>query len=108
MVSPTARLLEVTDALAEAGLTFLIMGGHAVRHYGVERNTFDFDFHVSAPDLEVRGLDAAVETILRSLLPASTRHLAVVEAVRLACQRAARAADRADKECHRMRGERPA
>ena len=44
----TARLLEVTDALTETGFPFLIMGGHAVRHYGIDRNTFDFDFHVSA------------------------------------------------------------
>src|SRR5439155_15098597 len=47
-VSFTARLLEVTDALTEAGLQLLIMGGYVVRHYGVDRNTFDFDFHVSA------------------------------------------------------------
>ena len=56
-MNPTARLLEVTDALNEAGLQFLIMGGHAVRHYGVDRNTFDFDFHVSGDsvrDLEER------------------------------------------------------
>lgn len=47
-MNATARLLEVTEALADSGLQFLIMGGHAVRHYGVDRNTFDFDFHVSA------------------------------------------------------------
>jgi hypothetical protein len=43
-------LLEITDALVEAGLRFLVMGGHAVRYYGVDRNTFDFDFHLSAED----------------------------------------------------------
>ncbi len=51
------RLLEITDALIEAGINFLIMGGHAVRHYGLDRNTVDFDFHVSltdAPELERR------------------------------------------------------
>lgn len=47
-MNATPRLLEVTAALTEAGVRFLIMGGHAVRHYGVDRNTFDFDFHVSA------------------------------------------------------------
>src|SRR5438445_329061 len=26
------------------------MGGHAVRYYGVDRNTFDFDFHIRAED----------------------------------------------------------
>jgi hypothetical protein len=43
-------LLEVTEALVESGLRFLIMGGHALRHYGVDRNTFDFDFHVSGQE----------------------------------------------------------
>ncbi len=54
-MNATVRLLEVTDALIEAGLQFLIMGGYAVRHYGVDRNTFDFDFHVSADS--VRNLE---------------------------------------------------
>ena len=49
-MSPTARLLEVTDTLAKSGLGFLIMGGHAVRYYGVDRNTLDFDFHINAED----------------------------------------------------------
>jgi hypothetical protein len=275
-VSPTARLLEVTDVLTEAGLQLLIMGGHAVRHYGVDRNTFDFDFHVSAdsagqledqlrrtrlfsggelkegvswrpddfrrfqigvlpngreewlefwlrnhllapfpqlferreealesgrrlcflslpdlvrsketerdddwsdvgyleeildtrnlanatdpagrasalaqlrsrrgfetaeaqglfcsheqvqealqrtalpvtcaylipftPDTKVGGLDAAVDAVLRRLQPGSARHLAIVEAVRLAYQRAAKTADRADKERHQMRAQNP-
>ncbi len=56
-MSATPRLLEIIDALAEAGIACLIMGGHAVRHYGVERNTFDFDFTVSlhdAPTLQQR------------------------------------------------------
>ena len=47
-MNASPRLLEVTDSLTEAGLPFLIMGGHAVRHYGVDRNTFDFDFTVSS------------------------------------------------------------
>jgi hypothetical protein len=46
-LNTTPRLLEVTEAVAEAGLRFLIMGGHAVRHYGIDRNTQDFDFHIS-------------------------------------------------------------
>ena len=56
-MSATPRLLEITDALAEAGIACLIMGGHAVRHYGVDRNTFDFDFTISlndAPELQQR------------------------------------------------------
>jgi hypothetical protein len=31
------------------GLRLLVMGGHAVRHYGISRDTFDFDFHLSFP-----------------------------------------------------------
>jgi hypothetical protein len=56
-VNAGARLIEIAAALTEAGVAHLIMGGHAVRHYGVERSTVDFDFHVSADragDLERR------------------------------------------------------
>jgi hypothetical protein len=49
-VSVAPRLLEITGALAEAGISYLIMGGHAIRHYGVERNTLDFDFTISMKD----------------------------------------------------------
>jgi hypothetical protein len=49
-VNATPRLLQVADALCEAGLRFLIMGGHAVRHCGIDRNTLDFDFHISADE----------------------------------------------------------
>ncbi|MDA0839316.1 MAG: hypothetical protein O2857_16225 [Planctomycetota bacterium] len=41
------KLTAIVAALDEAGLQYLVMGGHAVRHYGVQRNTNDFDFHVS-------------------------------------------------------------
>jgi len=47
------RLAEVAAAMAEAGLRYLVMGGHAARHYGLLRQTFDFDLHVS--------LDAALD-----------------------------------------------
>ena len=43
------RLAEILTCLEEVGLTCLVMGGHAVRHYGLNRNTNDFDFHLS-PD----------------------------------------------------------
>src|SRR5271157_5019482 len=39
-------------ALEHAGLPCLVMGGHAVRYYGVGRNTIDFDFYVSAPSMQ--------------------------------------------------------
>ncbi len=41
------KLTAIVAALEGAGLPYLVMGGHAVRHYGVQRNTNDFDFHVS-------------------------------------------------------------
>jgi len=46
-VTSTERLLDLADALDEAQVPFLVMGGHAVRYYGLERNTADFDFHLS-------------------------------------------------------------
>lgn len=46
-MSAERRLAAIAEALEQAGLTFLVMGGHAVRFYGVERNTVDYDFHVS-------------------------------------------------------------
>jgi hypothetical protein len=48
-VNPEARLAEIFSALETAGLTCLIMGGHAVRFYGLDRNTVDFDLRL-APD----------------------------------------------------------
>jgi hypothetical protein len=44
------RLAEVAAALEGVGLPYLVMGGHAVRYYGVDRNTIDFDLHVSLDD----------------------------------------------------------
>ena len=44
------RLAEVVTALENVGVTCLVMGGHAVRFYGLARNTDDFDLHV-APDV---------------------------------------------------------
>jgi hypothetical protein len=42
------RLAQISRALQDVGLTSLVMGGHAVRYYGVDRNTVDFDFFTSA------------------------------------------------------------
>jgi hypothetical protein len=41
------RLAELADAVKAVGLDALVMGGHAVRFYGVDRNTVDFDFYAS-------------------------------------------------------------
>ncbi len=42
-----ARLAEIVAALEAVGLNCLVMGGHAVRFYGVDRNTGDFDPHLA-------------------------------------------------------------
>jgi hypothetical protein len=48
-VSPEERLAQIVSSLEAVGLTCLVMGGHAVRYYGLSRNTVDFDLHL-APD----------------------------------------------------------
>src|SRR5260370_392622 len=46
-VNPEERLAFIVEALGRVGITCLVMGGHAVRFYGVSRNTRDFDLHLS-------------------------------------------------------------
>jgi hypothetical protein len=56
-MTPTGGFVRVAAALQDAGFRFLAMGGHAVRHYGVDRNTLDYDFLLSleaASELESR------------------------------------------------------
>jgi hypothetical protein len=48
-VSPEERLASIVSALESVGISGLVMGGHAVRHYGLQRYTNDFDFTL-APD----------------------------------------------------------
>ena len=48
-MTPDVRLAEVVSQLEGVGVACLVMGGHAVRFYGLSRNTNDFDLHVS-PD----------------------------------------------------------
>lgn len=43
------RLADVLNALEAVGVRRLVMGGHAVRYYGLDRMTDDFDLHL-APD----------------------------------------------------------
>jgi hypothetical protein len=47
-VNPEIRLAEIVAALEDAGLACLVMGGHAVRYYGLRRDTIDFDLHLSS------------------------------------------------------------
>jgi hypothetical protein len=48
-VNPEERLATIVQALEAVGLSCLIMGGHAVRFYGLQRYTNDFDLTL-APD----------------------------------------------------------
>ncbi len=50
------RLAAIYSDLAGRGLPSLVMGGHAVRHYGVDRNTVDYDFHLALGPEEWRRL----------------------------------------------------
>lgn len=46
-MNPEARLAEIVTALEAVGLTCLVMGGHAARYYGLQRNTNDYDLHLA-------------------------------------------------------------
>jgi hypothetical protein len=46
-VTSDARLADVVAELETVGISCLVMGGHAVRYYGLARNTNDADLHVS-------------------------------------------------------------
>ena len=54
-MNPPLRLAEIVTALEQVGLTVLVMGGHAVRYYGIDRNTIDCDLHLSPADWEDLG-----------------------------------------------------
>jgi hypothetical protein len=41
------RLAEIVTDLESVGVVCLVMGGHAVRYYGLYRNTNDFDLHLA-------------------------------------------------------------
>jgi hypothetical protein len=47
-MTPDERLAQIYRALADVGLESLVMGGHACRYYGVDRNTVDYDFFTGA------------------------------------------------------------
>jgi len=46
-VNPALRLAEIISALEQVGLTVLVLGGHAVRYYGLDRNTIDYNLLLS-------------------------------------------------------------
>jgi hypothetical protein len=41
------RLAQIVTDLESVGLVCLVMGGHAVRYYGLRRDTNDFDLHLA-------------------------------------------------------------
>jgi len=45
-VTSDERLATLYGFITEAGVQALVMAGHAVRFYGVERTTVDYDLHV--------------------------------------------------------------
>jgi hypothetical protein len=51
-VNTEARLAQIISALEAVGLNCLVMGGHAVRFYGLDRNTVDFDLHLAPESWE--------------------------------------------------------
>ena len=48
-MNPEERLAAILASLESVGLSCLVMGGHAVRYYGLQRHTNDFDLTL-APD----------------------------------------------------------
>jgi hypothetical protein len=49
-LNPEERLAAIVAALESVGLPCLVLGGHAVRFYGISRYTNDFDLTL-APDV---------------------------------------------------------
>ena len=93
-MNPARRLAEIVSALEQVGLTVLVMGGHAVRYYGIDRNTIDYDLPLSPPEL-------VLVNRLRTVAPASALHLALIEVVRRQYKLAMQNADAADKQATR-------
>jgi hypothetical protein len=46
-VTGDEKLARLVRALQDAGIDVVVMGGHAVRFYGIDRNTIDFDLATS-------------------------------------------------------------
>ena len=95
------RLAEIVTALEQVGVTVLVMGGHAVRYYGIDRNTIDYDLPLSPPEL-------VLVNRLRTVAPASALHLALIEVVRRQYKLAMQNADAADKQVLRAAASPPA
>jgi hypothetical protein len=55
-----ARLAQVCAELESEGIDPIILGGHAVRFYGVDRNTIDFDLVVGLSDADWNTLGSKI------------------------------------------------
>ena len=64
-MSTEERLAALYAELRRLGLPCLVMGGHAVRFYGIDRTTIDFDFHLA---LEPEAWDGILGVFGRSPL----------------------------------------
>lgn len=64
MTSSDQRMSEIATTLQAAGLGSVVMGGHAVRYYGVDRNTVDYDFFAGARSTqEIRDVIACMPAL---------------------------------------------
>jgi hypothetical protein len=73
-VNAADRLAGIVTALEQVGLTVLVMGGHAVRYYGIDRNTIDYDLHLSPANWDDLGarLDRSTLAADRPLIRGSS------------------------------------
>ena len=65
-MNPALRLAQIVTALEQVGLTVLVMGGHAVRYYGIDRNTIDYDLHLSPAEWDQLGLCLNQSTLAKA------------------------------------------
>jgi len=54
-MNPDQKLALLTQVIKDAGMKALVMSGHAVRYYGIDRNTSDFDMVAKKPNVNAIG-----------------------------------------------------
>lgn len=78
-MTPDERLAGIVTTLESVGLTCLVMGGHAVRSYSLQRNSIDFDLYlVLHSSVNIEAGDACRHTEPASTPTGSTREQARV------------------------------
>jgi hypothetical protein len=78
-LNPEQRLAQLVTILENAGLQCLVMGGHAVRYYGVGRNTIDFIKDAEQPPSLRLQIDQAFLSPLRTVAPGDRKQHALEE-----------------------------